>query len=275
MSSQRSSTVLVVIAVAGSALAWWPLCIDPNLDLPFWVPLLIIAWLAALSTILSGGRWLRFAVASSLATFAGIYTGSVIWLPKDPIAASYTPIVVLVATLAAALVSLLAGLAVRWLPISSGLSLRRALWIACIACAASGPVALALTPPLVARRVANNDRLAEQRFLSLKRAVEQTVAESGGPARLCDGKSLRARYSGPAFSDRDWHYIAGNYVRVDGYEFGIWVYCPDPHAYLVDVAPAHGKADGSRRFCADEGGAIGCGMEWTPSRGESCTPCPK
>jgi len=261
--------------VAGSALAWWPLCIDPNLDLPAWVPLLIVACLAALSTILSGGRWLRFAAASSLATFAGVCTGLMIWPPQDPIAASYMPIVVPVATLAAALVSLLVGLAVRWLPISSGQSLRRALWIACIACAAFGPVALALTRPLVARRVAQNDRMAEQRFLSLNHAVRQTVAEPGGPARLCDGKSLRANYSGPPFSDRDWRSIAGNYVRADGYRFGISIYCPDPHEYLLDASPARGKADGSRRFCADEAGAIGCGMEWIPSRGEACTPCPK
>lgn len=257
MHSGKLSVLLLGAATAGSALSWWPLCISPSLDLPFWLPLVVIAFLTGLSTILSGGRWLRFVIASAVATFAGILSGYMIWPIEDGIAASYTPIVIVVATLAAALVSLLVGLATRWISVSHP-GLRLALWIAAGICVAFGPIALALTPPLVAQRVARNDRLAEQRFLSLNRAVQQTVAEPGGQARLCDGHSLKSHYSGPPFSDRDWQYIAGNYVREDGYVFGINIYCSDPNRYSIDVRPSRGKADGTRQFCTDPEGRAGC-----------------
>ena len=43
----------------------------------------------------------------------------------------------------------------------------------------------------------------EERFEALKNAVEQTVAEASGPARICDGRALKQNYSGPPFSEED------------------------------------------------------------------------
>ena len=77
--------------------------------------------------------------------------------------------------------------------------------------AAFGPICLALTPPLVARRVARNERLAEKRFTSLQRAVKHTLAAS--PALFCAGPVLARNYFGPPFSNVDWRRITGNYVK--------------------------------------------------------------
>src|SRR5450631_4104131 len=109
----RRNTLLVVLTVAGAALCWWPVIIEPSLDLPWWLPLVSIALLTCLATTLSFEHWLRFVVASSAGAFAGICVGFLIWWPSDPIAAPYLSLVVPVATLMAALVSLVAGLIVR------------------------------------------------------------------------------------------------------------------------------------------------------------------
>jgi hypothetical protein len=107
--------------------------------------------------------------------------------------------------------------------------------------------------------------------MSLKNAVERTMADTDGARRFCDGQALKHHYSGPPFTDRDWRFIAGNYVREDGYDFGI--YCLQPQgAYAIDASPARGKADGSRRFCADQSGHVGCGTQWSGS-GNACIPC--
>src|SRR5262245_66018974 len=137
---------------------------------------------------------------------------------------------------------------------------------------AFGPVARALTPTVVEHRVARNDRAAAERFELLKISVERTIAEVGGPGRTCDGPTLRRHYSGPPFSDEDWRRITGNYVKQDGYVF--MVYCREKGGYTIDAQPARGKADGTRRFCTDESGKIGCGMKWNLSR-NACIPCTK
>lgn len=208
---------------------------EPNLDLPWWLPiapidmieicwlpLLMIALMTGFAAALSGGRWLLFMIGSSVCTFVGLCSGFAISLPTDPIAASFVPYIVAVETMVAIPVSLIAALAGRKLPVSNERG-RRAIWIAFACCAGLGPLALALTPPLVAHRVARNDRLATERFKSLKIAVEKMRAESADPGHICDGQALKRNYSGPPFSDQDWSFIAGNYVQEDGYAYGIWV----------------------------------------------------
>ena len=272
----RKYNLLVVLTAIGSALCWWPVIMEPSIDsIPVWLPLAFIALYASLSTILSGGRWLPAFAVSTIATFAGLCSGYVIWYPSDGIEASYLPLVVVVGTLAAVLVSLASSLAVRRLPVSNVVP-RGVAWLALVCCAAIGPVVVALTPPLVARRVAANDRLAMERFNSLKNAVERAVAEAGGPGSICDGRSLAQRYSGPPFSGNDWKYIAGNSVKEDGYYFGIEIYCPEPDRYIVEAMPVREKGDGTRRFCAGESGKVGCGVEWNDMRKRNeCMPCTK
>lgn len=259
---------LLLLTVAGSALWWWPLSIWPNLDLPWWLPLAFITLLSGLATTLSGVRWLLFVVASAAGTFAGLCSGYAIWPPTDEIPVLY---VAAVATLATVLVSLVAGLAARKVSVSNERR-RRVVWLALLCCIAFGPIALALTPPLVMYRVVRNHRVAAERFESLKNAVERTRSESGDPGRICDGQVLEQHYFGPPFSDEDWHRITGNYVKQDGYVFGI--YCHEQGGYTIDAFPARESADGTLRFCTDESRKIGCNMEFNRSR-YACIACPK
>jgi hypothetical protein len=252
-------TLLVILTVAGSALCWWPAAIEPSIDFSRWILLILVALMTGLSAILSNGHWLRFVIASAVGVFAGMWSGFVLFPPSDGIARSYAPLVIDLATLATALVSLLAGLVGRRLSMLRK-NHRRAVWLAFGCCVAFGPVAVALTPSLVTHRVARNDRAAAERFESLKNAVERTIAEAGDPERICDGQMLRRHYSGLPFSDEDWERITGKYVKQDGYVF--MVYCHEKSGYRIDAWPARGKADGTRRFCTDESGKIGCRMEW-------------
>jgi hypothetical protein len=262
-------TLLVVLTVTGSALCWWPLIMEPNLRFPWWLPLALIALGTGLSTAVSNGRWLHFVVVSVVGAFAGLCSGFAIWLPTDGLVP--VPYVIIVATLAAMAVSFVAALAVRKVSLSDE-KRRRAVGLVLICCVAFGPVALALTPKLVAYRVARNDRVAAERFASLKNAVERTVAEDGNPGRICDGQALRQHYSGPPFSEDDWRFIAGNYVTQQGYSF--MIFCHEKAGYTIHGIPWEGKGDGTRQFCTDESGKVGCGMEWNRSR-NACTPCAK
>jgi hypothetical protein len=123
---------------------------------------------------------------------------------------------------------------------------------------------LALTPPLVAHRIALNDHAAAERFESLKIAVQQNASDPKDQVRVCDGSALKRHYSGPRFSEEDWHRITGNYVKQDGYFF--MVYCREQGGYTIDAMPGRNKGDGTRRFCTDESGRIGCGMNFNGSR---------
>jgi len=264
----RRDKLLIALTGTGSALCWWPLAINPSLDLPVWAPFVCIATCTILAAGLCSGHWLRFAFASSVGTFAGLAAGSAIW-PSDPIGAAYAPFIIAVATLVAALVSLVASLIGR----TVALSMQKrpaAVWFALSCCVAVGPIALALTPPLVAHRITRNDRVAAERFTALKNAVERTVAATGSSSRICDGLALRRGYSGPPFSDEDWHRITGNYVRQDGYIF--MVYCREKGGYTIDAHPATEKGAGMRRFCTDESRGVGCSVEWNRSR-YACLPC--
>jgi hypothetical protein len=270
----RRNTVLVILTVTGSALCWWPGIIEPSLDFPRWLLFVPVALCTGLATILSDGRRLLFVIASGAGSAAGLCSGFAIWPPSDPIAASYGLFVIAAGIGAGVLVSLIACLLAAVL--AAALSEwsekhNRALWLLLVCGVACGPVVLALTPSLVARRVARNDRIAAERFMSLKNAVEQTRADTDGPRLFCDGQALKRHYSGPPFTENDWRFIAGNYVKEDGYVFGI--YCLQSQGtYAIDASPARGTADGTRRFCADQSGNVGCGTQWTGSR-NACVPC--
>jgi hypothetical protein len=245
--------------------------IEPSVEFPRWILLAVVGLIAGLSTTLSDGHWLRLASATVAGVFAGLCSGWVIFPPSDGIANSYVPFEIVAETLASSLVALLAGLVGRRLSISNK-NARLAVWLALVCCVAFGPAGLAMTPLLVAHRVARNDRMAAERFESLKNAVERTLAEAGNPERVCDGQTLRRHYSGPPFSKEDWSRITGNYVQEDGYSF--MVYCREKNGYTIDAHPFVGKGYGTRRLCTDESGKIGCGLDWNRSR-YACVACPR
>jgi hypothetical protein len=269
-----SDALLVVLIGAGSALSWWPVIMEPSLNFPWWLPLGCIALGTGLATTLSNEAWLRIVVASVVGTFAGLCIGYTIWWPTDGIKASYVGPIVIVATLVTALLSLVSGGAVRKvlkLQMSNETA-RRFVWLMLVSLSAFGPAAVSLTRPLVEQRVAQNDRLATERFASLKRAVEEAVTAAGDARHTCDGSALRRFYNGPPFTNEDWERITGNYVLRDGYSY--MVYCREKGGYTIDVNPFGGRAEGTRRFCTDESNVVGCGMEWDGSR-HACVPCPK
>ena len=197
--------------------------------------------------------------------------GNAMWWPRDPIAGPWVPIVTVVGTLIAACVSLISAFAGSRL-LKSVEGYRKTLWIALVAIAAFGPVGLALTPPLVARRMARNEQIAAARLASLQRAAQRTLAAASSPRELCDGSRLRRNYTGRAFSDEDWQRITGNYVKQDGYFF--MIYCQEKSGYMIDTNPVRDGQDGTHRFCVDDSGKFGCGMQWNRSRYQ-CLPCAK
>lgn len=269
----RRQSILVLLAATGSVFCWLPSTMEPSLDLAGWIPLSAAALISGLSTCLSGGRWLRFLFLSGGGAFIGVGGGLSIWPPSDPIARSYGIFAIAAAVLAATLVSLVSVLIGRKITASNQV-LRRVIWLVLACCVAFGPVILAITPSLVARRVTRNDLLATERFSSLKNDIERIRAESGDLRRICDGQTLRRNYSGPPFRDQNWRYIAGNYVKEDGYIYGIWINCPAPNGYMIDAHPDRQEGDGTRQFCTDGAGQVGCGMQSTSPQ-FACAPCTK
>ncbi len=252
----RDKLLLILIAT-GSALCWWPAMVEPSIDFPRWILFGAFALITGFATVLSTKQWMRFVVTASTGALAGLCSGCVLFPPSDGIARSYAPLGALLAALIACFVSLLAGLLARMLPVSGG-GRRRAVWCALICSVAIGPVLLAMTPPLVAHRVARDDRMAAERFRALKNAAEQTKAEAGNAGDICDVQSFRRHYSGPLFSEEDWRRIGGNYVKQDGYFF--MVRCRETGGYTIDARPFGEKGYGTRQFCAGESGKSGCGL---------------
>jgi hypothetical protein len=255
-------TLLIVATLTGTTLCWWPVIIQPNLDLPFlWLPLAVVALVTGLATILSHRNWPMLAAASVAGSLVGLFSGYLTLPLTDNIERAYSPIAIATGTLAAIPISICASwlsLVLRNLVVSNEKS-RRVIWVVLVCSVAFGPMTLALTPLLAASRVARNDRVAEKRFVSLKHAVEQTLTEADGPVRICDGQTLKLHYSGPPFSENDWLYIAGNAVKEDGYTF--WVNCHEKDGYSIDARPAREKGDGTRHFCIGETSSVKCDSE--------------
>ena len=267
------SSLLVVLAGAGVALAWGPTL--NRLGLAGWLPLVIVALVTAFSTLLSGGHWPRFLLASVVGTFSVLCGHLAYWRVGSRYAPNLAGEVAVIAaeTLVAAAVSLTAGFAVRRFSLSNP-KLRRAIWISLSGTLMLPLVALALTPTLVAQRIARNNRLASVRFEALKRAVEDARSETGNTDRICDSALLRRHYSGPPFSDGEWRFVTGSYVIEEGYLFGIR--CPDEEGtFTIEARPIRDRGDGTREFCTDESGAVGCRLAWSESRYERCLPCAK
>jgi hypothetical protein len=142
----RSDMVLTFLVVMGSALSWLPICWEPSLELPPWIPLLCVAFCTGLSTALNRKHWPLFVLASGMGTFGGLCFSVAIGFPIDPIGRSYAPLLIPVITIIAVIGSLFASFVVLTIRISPATN-RTALWVALLGVVAFGPVALSLTPP--------------------------------------------------------------------------------------------------------------------------------
>lgn len=268
-SCMRSSVVLISLTAFVSAVSWWPGCIQPSLDLSFWVPLVCVGLCTALSTILAPKRWPSVLLASGLSTFVGL-SACMIWPSSGPPVGGGMLYIASAIAVAMMLVAGAVGFVMRKRSISNESS-RRVVWAVIFACVAFGPVTLALAPSMVRHRLESNNRLAAERFASLKKAVESTRAEPNGSSKICDGPTLGHHYAGPPFSQTDWRRITGNYVKQDGYVFMVHCHENEKGGYLVNARPARAYGDGTRQFCTDESGKVGCGMDFR----HKCMPCPQ
>ncbi len=104
--SVNKDGLLAALVVAGSGLCWWSAAIEPSIDFARWLLLALIGLIAALSTTLSTGQWLRFGIWSVVGVFVGLCSGLVLFPPSDGIAASYAPIVIGLVTFATLLLSI-------------------------------------------------------------------------------------------------------------------------------------------------------------------------
>ena len=251
----RKEILLLILTATASALCWWPVILQPSIDLPLLIPIAILAVIIGLATALSEKRRAGLAVAATAGSFAGSCVGFLVLPFTDDIGHTYWPIATFAITLVAVVVSTIMILAVRKITVSSEV-VRRLLWLALAGCIAFGPFALALTPTIVSHRTSRNERIAAERVKALKTAVQQSMAENGDPGSFCDGQVLKHRYVGPSFSESDWGLITRSYVRQDGYAF--MIFCPEQGGYRISAIPQRVKADGTRNFCADESGKAGC-----------------
>jgi hypothetical protein len=144
----QRNTLLIVMVVAGSALCWWPVIIQPNLDLPVWkTPLIFLALITALATALSneGAGW--FMSASILGVVAGICCGCKLLWPTDN-----DPLIMGLLTLVSVPVSVIAVAACVVLRESKiAQKNRRVIWCAFLVSFAFAPTVVALTPLLLTR----------------------------------------------------------------------------------------------------------------------------
>ena len=149
---QRNMPLIVMVA-AGSSLCWWPVIIQPNLNLPVWkTPLIFLALITTLATALSnkGAGWLMG--ASMLGVFAGIWCGFRLWWPTDINDAPYVLTVGLatLVSLPVSVIAVAAGVALRESKIAQ--KNRRLIWCAFLCSFAFAPTLVALTPLLLSRR---------------------------------------------------------------------------------------------------------------------------
>jgi hypothetical protein len=244
--------VLIGLTLVGSAWCWWPVIREPSLEFSRWILLGLIALTVFFATVLSKGRWLSLVAAAGLGSFLGMCAGQALWPSDDGIANSYAGIVIVIATLAVFVVALAAALAGRAIAVTNPIA-RSVLWVALLGCCISGPALMAVTPPLVARRVARNDQLAAKRLAAMKMAIEPAPSEADGARQSCDAHLLSHRYSGPTFSESDWRRaLEGTAVREDGYTF--WIKCSGNSTYKIAALPDRIKGDGAHSFCTDDSG---------------------
>ena len=270
--------VLIALTATASAWSWWPLIREPILEFSPWIPVGVVTLICALSTALANGRWLRSVVAATGGSFLGMWVGLLIFPSDDGIRNAYALIPIMIGTAAVFIASLFAAQIGRAIS-STAWNRRGILWATLLGCAAFGPVMMAVTPPLVARRIARNDRLAMERLAAMKKAIESARAGTDGARQGCDVHALSSRYSGPTFSESDWLRVLGdNAVKEDGYVF--MMKCLGNGTYKINAIPGRIKGDGTRRLCADDSGKITIGMvsdeqQWRSAMNEAGLPrCP-
>jgi hypothetical protein len=149
----QRNTLLIVMVAVGSIFCWWPVIIQPNLNLPVWkTPRFSLALIVAFASALSSQRagWLMS--ASILGVVAGIYCGFRLWWPIDLNDAPYVLTVGLASlvSIPVSVIAAAAGVALRESKIAR--KNHRLIWCAFLSSFVFAPMVVALTPWLLARR---------------------------------------------------------------------------------------------------------------------------
>ena len=129
----RKEILLLILTATGSALCWWPVILEPSIDLPLLVPIAIFAVITSLATVLLEKRRARIAVAAIVGSFVGSSLGFMVLPFTDEIGHTYWPFATMVITLAAVVVSTVLILAMRTVTVANE-AVRRLLWLALVGC---------------------------------------------------------------------------------------------------------------------------------------------
>ena len=84
------TSILFLLAFVASGVCWWPAIIEPSLDFPRWILLVLVALISGASILFQDGRgWLAFVAAAAAGSFAGLLSGVILWPSSDGITNSY------------------------------------------------------------------------------------------------------------------------------------------------------------------------------------------
>jgi hypothetical protein len=148
----QGNRLLIIMVAVGSALCWWPQLIHPDLGLPLWkTPLIFLALITALATVLSkeGAGWLMS--MSILGVTLGICCGFWLWRPTgDDVPYILSVGLPMLVSIPVAVIAIGAGVALRESKIAQ--KNRPLIWCAFLVSFAFAPVVIAVTPLLIRRR---------------------------------------------------------------------------------------------------------------------------
>ena len=255
-----------VVTVAATAVIWWPFW---ALASPFWISASAAVAFAVLAAAAVPMRLAAVSIAAGIGTYAGLYFGASIAGTEDPLAGEYIPFIAVVVALAVVTGVALAGAAIRaW--VAPGVDARRKLRAAAYGVAGLSVASLALAPGAVELRIERNERVAQERMMALRSAVENSLT-AYRIEKLSDSRALRPYYSGPPIHDRNWRQMAGNVVKEDGYWISLRY--EDGRQYTIFAKPLRKGVDGRRGFCTDQSAKQGCEMAFEGLR-PVCGSCP-
>jgi hypothetical protein len=257
---------MLAATVAGTAVAWWPSLL---LGVPVWVTIGVSASFASLSLSTFAARSRRYTISPGVGTFLGLYCGSMIAGPEDPIAKPYVLYFAFVVGLVVVALAALGRVIIRRYLGTRDIR-RTKIGALVYGLTLLGILSVAFAPLAVRYRIDGNERLAVARLTALSTAIQRSM-DAYGVDRLSNSLALKPHYAGPPMGDATWHRMVANTAKQDGYWLTIR-YEAD-RRFAISARPVREKIDGERHFCIDETGHMQCGVVWNGSRWV-CTMCP-
>ena len=236
---------------------------EPNYGWPFWV----IAVLISVSTVTCATQLDRAYWLAAVTMFGGVLSSSVIefvlWVPIDPIAVPYWPVLLIALAVWAFVLAIAGRLATRGRP-ESWMPYRFASLVL-VSITSIGLVAVAGNGIFVKHKIERDQPIAEKRTRALYRAAAQAIADGD---EVQNAYGVRSHYSGPAFSNAQWDTV--NYLEANGYQYRLYV-IPPVHSIVIYALPIDYLSRPKAAFCLDDSGMIRCPLNLPPHY--ACVPC--